>query len=108
MSRTPPAGNGEQPDGLAVGEERLAAARALLRLGWAVLPCCPPDHVGVGKKHAATCDSRGKVPLISWKQYQTELPTAADLERWLRDWENANLWCALGPVSGVVRIDQEG
>ncbi|MBX9625097.1 MAG: bifunctional DNA primase/polymerase [Gemmataceae bacterium] len=93
--------------GLAAGRECHEAALEYLALGLAPLPCCPPDHVGVGN-HAQKCQSPGKAPLVAWKRYQAELPTAADLAGWWKHWPNANAYVALGPVSGVVRVDSDG
>ena len=46
-------------------------------MGWPVLPLCPPDHVGVGREHGRTCKSRGKAPLVRWKEYQERFPDRA-------------------------------
>jgi hypothetical protein len=81
------------------------AAHEYLRMGWSVLCLCPPDHVGVGKEHGKKCDSPGKVPLGSWKQYQDRLPTEQEVRsRWQGN-PTGNVGIALGPVSGLVRID---
>jgi P4 family phage/plasmid primase-like protien len=91
--------------GLAAGAECKAAALDYLTRGWAAIPCCPPDHIGVRPEHARACQSHGKAPLVAWKQYQTTPPSERDIDNWWRAWPNANVWVALGPVSGIVRLD---
>jgi hypothetical protein len=96
---------------LADGAACLAAALDYLRLGLSALPLCPPDHVGidrVSKRHRKECDSPGKVPWVRWGDYQQRLPAEADLRHWWRQMPTGNVGCALGPVSGVVRLDVEG
>lgn len=90
------------------GAECLAAALDYLALGWAVLCCCPPDHAGVGKKHGRECANWGKVPLHPWKSLQTAAPAAEEVKGWWRAWPTANVGCALGRGSRLVRLDIEG
>lgn len=92
-------------DGLACREWAL---KYLQMFGWAALPLCPPDHLGVGRKHGRTCTNPGKVPLIYWTQYQTNLPTLGDIALWWREHPTANVGTTLGPASGVLRVDVEG
>lgn len=84
-----------------------------LSLGWAVLPLCPPDHVGTGKAHRG-CGSPGKRPFFpdrppaasgEWKEYQDRLPTADEVRGWWKAHPRLNVGVALGPVSGIVAID---
>jgi putative DNA primase/helicase len=93
---------------LSDGKGCLAAALSYLGLGWSSLALCPPDHVGVGRTHGRTCQSRGKCPFGSWKDHQERRAT----ERELRDkWESlpsCNVGVALGPVSGLVGVDVDG
>lgn len=90
------------------GKECLEAALHYLSLGWSVLPLCPPDHCGVGKKHSRECKNPGKVPVVSWKEYQQRLPR----EQEVRDWWKANPLCnvgvVLGEVSGLISVDVDG
>jgi putative DNA primase/helicase len=90
------------------GRACLAAALDYLARGWSVLAACPPNHVGVGKRHAKECGSPGKRPWHSWKQYQIERPTAAQVESWWREQPLSNVAIALGPVSGLIRVDVDG
>src|SRR5262245_12292588 len=82
-----------------------------LRRGWSVLPLCPPDHVGVGlanRNRGKKCKNPGKVPWISWGEYQDLLPTEDEIRHWWQLLPNSNLGLALGPISGAVRLDVEG
>lgn len=86
----------------------LAAALDYLERGWSALALCPPDHVGVGKHHAQTCGSPGKVPLGPWAVYQKRLPKPDEIEAQWNQQPNANLGVVLGAVSGMVGIDVDG
>jgi putative DNA primase/helicase len=95
-------------DALAVGRECLDAALSYLARGWAPLALCSPDHLGVGREHARHCGNPGKVPWHAWKAYQEQRPTERELrDRW-RQKPNSNVGIALGPVSGLIRVDVEG
>ncbi len=96
---------------LADGKACLAAALLYLDMGWSVLPLCPPDHLGLGSlnpKHSQGCASPGKRPWILWKKYQTELPTVKVIRDAWKKVPTSNLGLALGPVSGLVRVDADG
>jgi putative DNA primase/helicase len=90
------------------GRECHAAARDYLSRGWSALALCPPDHTGVGKTHGQHCTSPGKAPFGPWKKFQTELPTLRDLDDKWRGNCLLNVGIALGPVSGLVRVDEDG
>src|SRR5262249_30923002 len=80
-------------------------------LGWSVLALCPPDHVGVklvSRQHAKTCKTHGKRHWHTWKEFEERLPTEEEIRDWWRQLPTSNLGLALGPVSGVVRLDIEG
>ncbi len=96
---------------LADGEACLKAALEYLAMGWSVLALCPPDHVGVGRvasHHVKDCPSAGKRPWHSWKEYQDRLPTPDEVRGWWSRLPNSNVGLALGPVSGLVRVDVDG
>ena len=79
---TDPAGDHHRRS-LEAGRECLdAALRYALDFNLSVLPCCPPDHVGVRRAHAERCMSPGKAPLVPWKAFQTRRPS----EQEIRDW----------------------
>ena len=92
----------------ASGNACLEAALDYLRRGWSALALCPPDHVGVGRSHGKGCSSPGKAPWGDWKEYQERLPTEAELRDKWQALPNANVGVALGPVSGLMRIDVDG
>jgi hypothetical protein len=116
MSQTHHSSNGAATDAahdallaaLRAGEECLAAALAYRAAGWASLAVCPPDHCGVGKAHAQNCESPGKAPWGSWKEFQERLPTEEELRRKWRDNPQLNVGITLGPASGLIRVDVEG
>jgi hypothetical protein len=93
---------------LVAGQECFDAALEYLALGWSVLAVCPPDHVGVGAKHGRDCDSPGKAPWGPWTEYQDRLPTEEELRQKWHDNPRLNVGLALGPVSGLIRIDVDG
>ena len=93
------------------GQECLLAALDYLARGWSVLGLCPPDHVGVGRAHGKSCTEPGKRPWPNegrWKEYQDRLPTEDEVQRWWQEHPLLNVGAALGPVSGLVRIDVDG
>ncbi len=90
------------------GKACLQEALFYLSLGWAPLPLCPWDHVGIGKAHVKKCKNQGKAPWILWKKYQDVRPTETDLRYWWKEVPNSNVGLALGPVSGLIRVDVEG
>jgi hypothetical protein len=92
-------------EGRADGLACLEAALRYLAMGWPVLACCPPDHLGVGRHHAKVCQQPGKAPLVRWADYQTRLPTEQEVRDWWRTWPNANVGVALGRL---LRPDADG
>jgi Bifunctional DNA primase/polymerase, N-terminal len=60
----------------------------------------PPPRPGVPAGHPGD----GKVPAIAWREYQTRLPTEAELRAWFGA-EPMNLAVVTGAVSGVIVID---
>jgi hypothetical protein len=93
---------------LTVGAACLATALEYLKLGFAPLALCPPDHVGMGKQHCKNCTHRGKVPWHRWLEFEDRRPTERELRDLWRAKPNSNVGTALGPGSGLVRIDIEG
>lgn len=96
---------------LADSQACLKAALEYLSMGWSVLSLCPHNHVGIDrvvKGHHKTCESPGKRPWHTWSEFQTTLPTEADVRHWWKTVPNCNVGIALGPVSGLIRVDVEG
>lgn len=101
----------EQEQRIADGTACLQAALEYLAMGWSVLALCPPDHVGVSrvyKPHIKECHTPGKRPWHTWTEFQTRLPTEDEVCQWWKQLCNSNVGVALGPVSGMIRIDVEG
>lgn len=73
-----------------------------------VFPICTPTGPGRCIQHGA-CRSAGKTPLAPWLKYQTELPSADELDIWWnKRWPEANIGMATGHLSGVVVLDLDG
>lgn len=87
------------------GADCLAAAIDLASRGLSILALCPPDHMGVGKAHAKHCESPGKCPWGTWKEFQDRRATADELRKKWNDNPTLNIGVALGPVSNLVRLD---
>jgi Bifunctional DNA primase/polymerase, N-terminal/AAA domain/Primase C terminal 1 (PriCT-1) len=83
----------------------LQAALDYLSRGWSAIALCPPDHRGVPITHHERCEKPGKVPLGKWAEYQTRLPTEAELRRNWKESPAANVGVVLGAVSGIIGID---
>ena len=86
----------------------LAAALAYHRLGWSVVPLCPPDHRRCTASHVEHCGNPGKVPLILWAPFQKRPAPASTVRTWWQTWPNANVGVATGPASRLVGIDVDG
>lgn len=52
-------------------------------------------------------DSKGKIPLIKWKEIQ-ELPTSDQVREWFKKYPNANLGFKTGKVSRILVLDNDG
>jgi hypothetical protein len=105
------AGSDPIEDGLADGRECLEAALRYRARGWSVLALCPPSHIGIdraSKGHSKTCGSPGKAPWHHWKEHQDRAATEQEIRGWWARLPNSNLGLALGPVSGLIRVDVEG
>jgi putative DNA primase/helicase len=101
--------HGVKADNAAAGPPPIvAAALEYGRLGLSVTICCPPDHVGAGKKHAKTCKSPGKAPLHYWTRCQEPEGrlTAAEVTDLFRRHPNANVGAAMTPL--LMGVDSDG
>src|SRR5262249_50665375 len=85
----------------------LDTALSYLRKGWSIFPLCSPIASYRCLQHRQ-CGNPGKVPLLSWKQYQTGLPTTDDVYRWWSAWPESGIGLATGYRSGVVVLDLDG
>lgn len=81
----------------------LEAALDYLKRGWPVLPCKlwfeKPGDLKAKKK-----------PLIDWKEFQTRLPTEAEVRSWWKKWPWAQVGMAVGPDAGpfgIVTVDYD-
>lgn len=85
------------------------AALRYLDFGWCPLALCPSDHAGIGSWHTSRCNSPGKSPWYQWKNgkknFQEQRPTTDEIKNWWHENKLANVGIALGPVSGLVRVD---
>jgi len=78
----------------------LIAAREYVASGISVIPLYGPDEP-VGQP----VDKRGKRPAInSWKEYQSRLPTDAELVEWFSD-GTCNIGIVTGELSGFTVVD---
>lgn len=73
----------------------LKNALEYLDIGIVPLPC-----MGEG-------DSKGKVPLVKWRDIQ-ELPTKDQVKEWFTKFPNANIGFKTGKVSGILVLDNDG
>jgi len=78
----------------------LDQALALSRRGLSVIPV-PRPRPGA----PAGSPGDGKVPAIAWREYQTRLPTEAEIRAWFA--EPVNIAVVTGVVSDVVVIDAD-
>jgi replicative DNA helicase len=46
-----------------------------------------------------------KVPLVSWKEFQTRHPTEQEVTSWFNKWPDANIGIVTGKISGIVVFD---
>jgi archaellum biogenesis ATPase FlaH len=49
-----------------------------------------------------------KSPYIKWKQFQTRLPTEAEVREWWTETPDANIGIVTGSLSGICTIDVDG
>jgi hypothetical protein len=94
--------------GLQAGQECLLAALDYRERGWSVLAVCPPDHVGVGRKHGQNCTHPGKSPWGPWKVFQTRLPTLEELHQKWQANPQLNVGMTLGGITGLIGLDVDG
>jgi Bifunctional DNA primase/polymerase, N-terminal/Primase C terminal 1 (PriCT-1) len=65
------------------------AARHYVSLGWSVIPI----------------QARGDRPLVPWLEFQQRVASAEEIDRWFRQWPDANIGIVTGGLSGLIVID---
>jgi hypothetical protein len=101
-----PSANGKLSDPEEDGRRCLEAALSYSQRGWSVLALCHPSHKGMGDWHH--CESPGKRPWPKWKEHQERPATDTEIRGWWKQIPASNVGIALGPVSGLVRVDVDG
>lgn len=87
--------------GISASETTLVMARRLRTLGLSVIPV-PRPRAGA----PAGRPGDGKVPALAWREYQTRLPTAIEIDAWFGA-APLNLAVITGEISEVVVIDAD-
>jgi len=62
------------------------------------------EYLEVGL-HPIPIQPNGKVPLMSWQEYQKRQPTKTEVTTWWTRWPNANIAIVTGTKNGVAVID---
>lgn len=84
-------------------ESIVAAVAQYVERGWTPVPTCRP--IGEGRcAHHKRCRKPGKVMLVDLPLSRPEPPPEREIERWWRDWPDANLALALA-ASGLAVLD---
>ena len=63
-----------------------------LKAGWSIIPI----------------QTKSKLPLIDWKEFQTRRASEAELRSWLQKWPEMNLGIVTGNISSLVVVDLDG
>lgn len=71
--------------------------------GQAVIPVKGTCYAKGNTEEERSKDS--KTPLIRWTDYQTKLPSEAQIREWFTKWDQANMAVITGKVSGIVVVD---
>ena len=71
--------------------------------GWPCFPIAGPAYAKDKEDY-----STWKAPLVNWSEFQTRLPTAAEIEGWEKRWPLAWIGCTTGPFSNLFVIDIDG
>jgi KaiC/GvpD/RAD55 family RecA-like ATPase len=64
-------------------------------------------HYLVNKHFSVIPVGRDKVPLLSWKEFQTVRATEAQIDDWWTLWPDANIGIVTGKISGLTVVDVE-
>ena len=63
-----------------------------LKAGWSIIPI----------------QTKSKLPLIDWKEFQTRRASEAELRSWLQKWPEMNVGLVTGPISSLAVVDLDG
>lgn len=69
----------------------LEAALEYIEQGWSVIPINPDT----------------KRPLIRWREFQSRIAEAEEVEQWFDQWPNASLAVVTGAISGICIVDTD-
>lgn len=69
-------------------------ALSYLKIGLAPLPMQPQSAL-----------FKNKVPLVTWKRYQTEFPTEIEIRKWFRRWPDAGIGTVTGKLTNLLSLD---
>ena len=75
-----------------------------LKKGLSVIPLKSPSMISPNlppKQFIRQC----KIPLVSWKEFQTRHPTIEEVTDWFNKWPNANIGIVTGKISNLVVFD---
>ena len=97
----------------------LAPALDYLRLGWSVVPLygivTAKDQASQAQdahtcncREKGFCQSPGKHTRVKWAEYQSTLPTEAEVKSWWGQWPASNIGIITGQVSGIIVLDVDG
>jgi KaiC/GvpD/RAD55 family RecA-like ATPase len=74
------------------------------KMGLSVIPLKSPSMVSSGlppKQFIRQC----KIPLVSWKEFQTRHPTVEEVTDWFNKWPDANIGIVTGKISNLIVFD---
>ena len=49
--------------------------------------------------------AQGKRPLVAWREFQQRIASADEIERWFKQWPDANVGVVTGRISGIIVVD---
>ena len=79
-------------------------ALSYLKQGLSVIPVTSPQMISPDTPEKEMIE-KCKRPLISWKDYQTRLPTEEEVCQWFDQYPNANIGIVTGKISNLVVFD---
>jgi len=73
-----------------MNNEMIKLAMSYLDRGWSVLPC-----------------GKNKIPLVSWREFQSKYPTKEEIEGWFEKYPDAQVGIITGKNSNLTVVDVE-